>query len=100
MFDSIIEIAVAHGAELVILFGSRAKGTERDQSDIDICIVADTSAKRRLAAAISAEIELELPVDILVYTPTEWKTCIEDETSFANKILKEGTILYGQPQIS
>lgn len=100
MFDSIIEIAVSYGAELVILFGSRAKGTEREQSDIDICIVAETSTKRRLAATISAEIESEFPIDILLYTPTEWQSCIEDETSFASKILKEGTVLYGQPKIS
>ena len=100
MFDDIIEIAVSYGAELIILFGSRAKGNEREQSDIDICIVAETTSKRRFAATISAEIENELPVDILVYTPQEWRMCIADETSFAYKISKEGTVLYGQPQIS
>ncbi len=100
MFDSIIETAVSYGAELIILFGSRAKGTERDQSDIDICIVAEATSKRRLAATISADIESELPIDILIYTPQEWRMCIADETSFASKIFKEGTVLYGQPKIS
>lgn len=95
MFSGIIDTAVSHGAERIILFGSRAKGTEREQSDIDICIIAQTQNKRRLAAAISSEIECELPVDILVYTPAEWEECINDDTSFASKILKEGTVLYG-----
>ncbi len=97
MFDNIIATAKLHGATSVILFGSRAKGTEREQSDIDICIIAQTTSKRRLAALLSAEIDCELPIDILVYTPSEWDECIKDETSFAAKILKEGRILYGQP---
>lgn len=100
MYNEIIEIAKAHGAELVILFGSRAKGKEREQSDIDICIVADTDNKRRLAATISEEIQNELPVDVLVYTSSEWADCIKDRTSFASKILNEGKILYGQQTIS
>lgn len=99
MFDEIIRIAEEHGVEAVILFGSRAKGTEKDTSDIDICIISEAQSKRRLAAAISAEIDYDLPVDILVYTPSEWSECIADETSFAYKILKEGRILYGQPKV-
>ncbi len=100
MYDDIIEIAKQHGATLVLLFGSRAKGVEREQSDIDICVVADTNNKRRLAATISEEIQDELPVDVLVYTTSEWNECIRDKTSFASKILSEGKILYGQQKIS
>ncbi len=100
MFDDIISIAKMHGAELIILFGSRAKGTERPQSDIDICVVVQTTSKRRLAALISAEIDSDIPIDILLYTPDEWKQCISDDTSFARKILTEGKVLYGQQEIS
>lgn len=100
MFDEILRVAKTHNVEAIILFGSRAKGNEREESDIDICVIADVKSKRRLAAELSAEIECELPIDILVYTPSEWAACVADETSFANKILKEGRILYGQPKIS
>ena len=95
MFSGIIKTAVEHGAEKVILFGSRAKGTDHEHSDIDICIIAKTKCKRRLAATISAEIDCDIPVDILIYTTDEWNECIQDEMSFATKILKEGTVLYG-----
>ncbi|MBQ4317391.1 MAG: nucleotidyltransferase domain-containing protein [Clostridia bacterium] len=95
MYSGIIKAAVEHGALKIILFGSRAKGTDTEHSDIDICIVAKTTNKRRLAATISAEIDCDIPVDVLVYTPDEWEDCISDETSFATKILKEGTVLYG-----
>ncbi|MBO5870863.1 MAG: nucleotidyltransferase domain-containing protein [Clostridia bacterium] len=95
MYSGIIKTAVEHGALKIILFGSRAKGTDTEHSDIDICIIAKTTNKRRLAATISAEIDCDIPVDVLVYTPDEWEDCISDETSFATKILKEGTVLYG-----
>ncbi|MBQ9848813.1 MAG: nucleotidyltransferase domain-containing protein [Clostridia bacterium] len=100
MFTDIIEKAKSHGAELIILFGSRAKGKERETSDIDICIVAETDKKRRLASILQAEIESEYPIDILIYTPKEWEECVADKTSFASKIYTEGRILYGQPKIS
>ena len=95
MFSGIIKTATEYGAEKIILFGSRAKGTETEHSDIDVCIIVKATDKRRLAATISAEIDCDIPVDILVYTPDEWNECIQDETSFATKILKEGTVLYG-----
>ena len=100
MFGDIIQKAKDHGAELVILFGSRAKGKEKEYSDIDICVVAETTSKRRLASVLQAEIEHELPIDIIVYTPKEWEECIADESSFASKIVSEGRVLYGQQKIS
>ena len=100
MFDEIIKTATLHGVKAVILFGSRAKGSEKEWSDIDICIIADTENKRRLASRLQTEIESELPIDIIVYTPSEWVACIKDDSSFAKKILTEGRILYGQQEIS
>ena len=100
MFDEIIEAAKLNNVKAVILFGSRAKGSEKEWSDIDICVIADTPNKRRLASILQTEIESELPIDIIVYTPSEWDECIKDETSFAKKILTEGRILYGQQEIS
>lgn len=100
MFDEIIKVAETYGIKTVILFGSRAKGTETIESDIDICVIAETDNKRRLASALQVSIECEIPIDIIVYTPCEWEECIKDDTSFAKKILSEGRILYGQPKIS
>lgn len=100
MFDEIIAVARNYEIQCIILFGSRAKGKEREESDIDICVIADTSNKRRLAASLSAEIDCELPIDIIVYTPDEWNECIKDKTSFASVILAEGRVIYGQQKIS
>jgi len=96
MYDIIVEAAKLHNVKSVILFGSRAKGSEKEWSDIDICIIVETDNKRRLASILQADIEIEYPVDIIIYTPEEWDECIKDETSFAAKILSEGRVLYGQ----
>lgn len=79
----------------IILFGSQAKGTAGEWSDIDFCVVAETKSKRRYAAEMQQLLDCEKPVDIIVYTPSEWEECLGDPASFAAKIEKEGIVLYG-----
>ena len=82
-------------AKRIYLFGSQAKGTARPGSDIDLCIVARTEHKRRLLTELYFQVDSELPIDFLLYTPEEWEQCLADEHSFANVILREGVLLYG-----
>ena len=79
----------------IYLFGSQAKKTARPNSDIDLCVVMEAENKRRILADMYLSIESEKPVDILLYTPSEWRACVEDKTSFAYKINREGVKLYG-----
>ena len=95
MFEDITERILPLGPEKIILFGSQAKGTAGENSDIDLCVVMETSSKRRCAAEIQMLLDYEIPLDIIVYTPSEWKECIEDAGSFATKIFNEGIVLYG-----
>lgn len=96
MFDAIIhQIIKSYSPEKILLFGSQAKGTAHYNSDIDLCIIKPTENKRKLIAEMYLNIESEKPIDILLYTPEEWKQCISDKTSFAYKINKEGVTLHG-----
>lgn len=79
----------------ILLFGSQANGTATDLSDVDVCVVVDTDNKRRLLADMYYVIDIEKPVDILLYTPAEWEACLADQLSFAYKINREGVVLYG-----
>lgn len=79
----------------VILFGSHAKGTASTGSDIDLCIIADTQNKRKATAQLYYSIDCEIPIDFILYTPSEWEECIADKNSFAFKVLNEGVVLYG-----
>ena len=78
----------------IILFGSQAKGTATERSDIDICVIAETTNKRELLTDLYCEIDSEKPVDFLLYTPEEWSKNIEDAQSFAYKLNREGMLLY------
>jgi len=90
--DQIIAIA---DPSRIYLFGSHAKGTAHASSDIDICIVAPTQHKRKLLTELYFRVECDTPIDFLLYTPEEWESCLADDLSFANVILREGVLLYG-----
>nr|WP_307992061.1 nucleotidyltransferase domain-containing protein [uncultured Niameybacter sp.] len=79
----------------LILFGSIAKGTFRETSDIDLCVVQDTDNKRKLLTDMYVEIESEIPFDIVLYTNQEWNECIKDTSAFAYQINNTGVTIYG-----
>ena len=96
MFENIAkQIVDMYLPQKILLFGSHAKGNAKPNSDIDLCVVADTSNKRKTLADMYYYIDSELPIDILLYTPKEWEDCVHDFASFAHKINKEGVLLYG-----
>ena len=75
--DSIVhKIATNYQPEKIILFGSYANGNPNDDSDLDFCVIKETSQKIH---ARSLEIRkilrpLSVPVDIFVFTPAEFDT--------------------------
>ncbi|NLB17867.1 MAG: hypothetical protein GX825_03825 [Syntrophomonadaceae bacterium] len=85
---------------MVWLFGSYAKGKDRLDSDIDLCLVveADTpEAREKLEYDIEYYLYREddmLPIDVIVYSKQEWLDNISDPASFATQILKDGVVLY------
>ena len=98
-FKNITEqIIDLYSPQKILLFGSRAKGTATERSDIDLCIIMETQRnkeRRRLLADMYCDIESPVPIDILLYTPEEWEHCVKDKCTFAYKINKEGIALYG-----
>lgn len=80
----------------IFLFGSLAKGVIHKSSDIDLCVVIETSDKRILLNDMYVNIESDISFDIILYTKKEWEKNISDFTSFAYKILKEGELIYGR----
>ena len=79
----------------ILLFGSLAKGTSTDKSDIDLCIVASTNNKRALLTNLYCDTISDTPIDFLLYTPEEWNQSVNDHQSFAHKVNREGVVLYG-----
>jgi len=81
--------------ELIILFGSVARGDFSLDSDIDLLIVKNTR-KRPLWRRVDVRkiLSTEIPVDIIVYTPHEFKMLKESGSVFLKQILEEGKIIY------
>ncbi|MHC1783256.1 MAG: nucleotidyltransferase domain-containing protein [Anaerolineaceae bacterium] len=80
----------------IILFGSRARGQTRSDSDYDLLIVEDSSQPRyrRSAPYRRALKEMDFPKDILVWTPGEIKEWENVSHAFITTVIREGRILY------
>lgn len=97
LYEEIVRRVVAVAdPEQVILFGSRARGDHRPNSDIDLLVVKESSVARhaRARALYSALADLPLEVDIVVYTPREVQEWSQVPQAFATTALREGMVLY------
>ena len=97
--DEIVRILVSKcQPEKIILFGSHAQGTAREDSDLDLAIVKKTelpphkrSAEFRKVLRSEGQRWL-FGMDILVYTPEEIESF--KHNSFIQNILSTGKTLY------
>jgi hypothetical protein len=96
--ERVIEMAKRKIApDLMIVFGSVAKGTANENSDLDIIIVKESDenslisgAKARLALKCS-----KVPIDIIAYTPEEFKRDLSDRCSLAHEAMTTGRVIHG-----
>jgi len=96
--ERVIEMAKNRiDSRLIIVFGSVAKGTAGDDSDLDMIVVKESdensficSAKARLALKDS-----NIPIDIIVYTPEEFKKDLSNKYSLAHEAVTTGRIVHG-----
>jgi predicted nucleotidyltransferase len=79
----------------IILFGSMAEGKPRLWSDIDIVVVRDTD-KNFIDRAMEMQLRFKsrTGIDLLVYTPDEFKQMSAERLFFQQEILGKGKILY------
>ena len=78
----------------ILLFGSRARGDAREDSDFDLCIVSAAFAGLKPWERSLLAVELwDLPyaVDVVGYTPEEWKRLAS--WTFPARIREEGIVL-------
>ena len=83
----------------ILLFGSRARGGARDDSDFDLCVIYEKLPKRNL------EVLQDLyrsffpigghPVDLVVYQADRFEEKAIHKGSFESAIRSEGLVVYG-----
>jgi len=90
------KIASGYNPEQIILFGSYAEGNPDNDSDLDLLIIQETDLpphKRGLDIRLSL-IGLKIPIDILVYTKSEFEEEKNEKFSFLHSAIKTSEILY------
>ncbi|GBE15564.1 MAG TPA: nucleotidyltransferase domain-containing protein [Proteobacteria bacterium] len=97
------KIKSSGGIDKIILFGSEASGTAGPDSDIDLIVVLDQDTSPgnfresctnylQVSRAIR-EIEKRYPIDLLVYTRSEFEKIKAGGSLFVRRALREGVEL-------
>ncbi|MGI8856378.1 MAG: nucleotidyltransferase domain-containing protein [Thermomicrobiales bacterium] len=82
--------------ERVILFGSRARGEARTNSDYDLLVIAESDEPRyrRAAPLYAALADVPVEADVLVYTPAEVAEWSAVPQAFVTTAIREGQVVY------
>src|SRR3990172_7229665 len=77
----------------IILYGSWSKGTQKDESDIDLVVVShdfeNKSYWERIDLLTEAIHDVFAPIEAIAVTPKEW----EEEKSFICQFAKDSEII-------
>ena len=92
--DSIKQV---HPICTIILFGSYARGEQREDSDLDICVLVPELTYRRADMEIDAACAIRrgfpLPIDLSLYTFDEFEEKSKKKYLLQYDIKKDGVVL-------
>jgi predicted nucleotidyltransferase len=101
LLDGMVQAIVSQvDPERIILFGSRARGEGRPDSDVDLLIVAreafgpSRNRRKELARIRRILSRFRVPKDILVYGPDEFARWRSSLNHIIGRSLREGRLLY------
>ncbi len=93
---------LVHGfhPDKIILFGSQARGTADNRSDVDILVICRFQGKRRQLMLEMDRVlsDLEYAFDILISTPEEFQRDRFIPGTISRYAEKEGKVLYENAQ--
>jgi predicted nucleotidyltransferase len=94
--DIVRRIVETAQPEKIILFGSRARGDARPNSDFDLLVIKESNEPgyQRDAPLYHALAGLNVEVDVLVYTPEEVADWAQVPQAFVTTATREGKIVY------
>ena len=89
--------------EQVILFGSRARGEEHEESDVDLVVVEaepfgrERSRHKEMVRLYKVLADFPVSADVLVYTHDEVDYWRDSLNHVLARALREGKVLYERP---
>lgn len=83
--------------EKIVLFGSRARGDARADSDVDLLVIMDFEGSPiRKAVELVRGFETQFPLDLVVRAPKDVKWRYEQGDPIIRDALDRGRTLYGR----
>jgi len=106
IISKIVQSLIGLNIYKIILFGSYARGTATEDSDIDLLVVLDTEEfaktfKDRMARNLTIsnallDINREFAMDIIVYSHGEFEYLDKKESDFIKEIKNTGVEIYAK----
>ena len=96
--NTIVErITSKYNPKAIIVFGSVAKGTSTEDSDLDIAVIleSDLSEHERNVDVRVCIGPIGMAMDLMVFTPEEVESEKENKFSLISEILNTGEVVYG-----
>lgn len=94
----VVEALRPYEPDSVLLFGSWARGEADELSDVDLVIIKATTVPflERLREAGKLLPASAGAVDLLVYTPEEFRQMRREGNAFAEMLAEEAVLVYGR----
>ena len=97
-FETVVRDMLSHNLILLEVFGSKARGDYKSESDIDVFVLVKKFSPDVMEkiAAISSEISIEqgILISAVVLSESEYNNNRDANTLFVQEIDKDGIILY------
>lgn len=97
-FEEVIRrIAATLEPQRIILFGSRARGNNRSDSDYDLLIVVDDNAGSPMelaGRAYTAARGKDFGLDVIVYPMSEFQRSLMDQSDVVSYAMEDGKVVY------
>lgn len=87
-------IAECFHPQKIILFGSYAYGTPRNESDVDLLVIMPAYNVVNQAIRICRAFERPFVFDLIVRTPKQIEISFRDNNWFLREIVEKGKVLY------
>jgi uncharacterized protein len=79
----------------IVLFGSYARGTPTQDSDVDLLVVMPFGGKPwRAAATIRSRVRATFPLDLIVRTPQQVRERLSCGDTYLETLMREGVVLH------